>query len=467
MAIKRFSGSFKTRDDVFDNITPNNMVQPKVSHPAGEWKPAAWLPVEWQGSASKDYFVISSGKVVAFDASGRIVPAGLAKKATTAAATVITYSSLDVSAKTEDIRTGEPLLANATMAVTAEDFLKAFIERGWISEADVVPASGGGDAFSGTTGNKNTDAAAYMALAIGAPIGVAAYDVYSWAGDAPASMKYTNYQKQHLIQFITEAQMKMPQLAATSAFQATIANTAWVVATHGNFPSLANTELTLTAANLRTLERYDRESDEVLYVPAAASVEGIFLGTQNCVPEINALTAANVATTLVVSGTQIEAAVVNRKNRIQDIGALGDYFFDAEVGILIVHTGFVIASAVGDLVDFYVYNSATSQGHQHIYCVGDVQPGDYLTFDSESNFTKLSLSASTLQSEICGRVLEIQSFPKSLMERVTTAWQGSSFDASMRMPGSATEGLPDNLTLAGQNSEIVGNRMVIANIRIL
>ena len=60
MAIKRFSGSFRTRDDVFDNITPNNMVQPKVSHPAGEWKPAAWLPVKWKGEASKDYFVISS-----------------------------------------------------------------------------------------------------------------------------------------------------------------------------------------------------------------------------------------------------------------------------------------------------------------------------------------------------------------------------------------------------------------------
>ncbi len=467
MAIKRFSGSFKTRDDVFDNITPNNMVQPKVSHPAGEWKPAAWLPVQWQGSASKDYFVLSSGKVVSFDASGRIVPAGLAKN-TDASATLFTYSSLDVSAKTEDIRTGEALLANATMAVTVEEFLTAFIERGWISEADISP-SNGGQAFhaSNNASQDDDDAEALMALAISAPVGVAAYDIYSWAGDAPASLKYANYQKQHLVQFITEAQMKMPQMAATSAFQATIANTAWAVATHGNFPSKAGVELKLSAANLRTLERYDRESDEVLYVSAAADIEGIFLGTQNCVPEINALTAANVATTLTVAGSNIEPAVVNRKNRIQDIGTLGDYFFDAEVGILIVHSDFDVAAAVGETIDCYVYNSATSQGHQHIYCVGDVQPGDYLTFDSESNFTKLTLAAGTLQSEICGRVLEIQSFPKSLMERVTTAWQGSSFDASMRMPGSATEGLPDNLTLAGQNSEIVGNRMVIANIRIL
>lgn len=467
MTIKRFSGSFKTRDDVFDNITPNNMVQPKVSHPAGEWKPAAWLPVQWQGSASKDYFVISSGKVVAFDASGRIVPAGLAKN-TDASATLFTYSTLDVSAKTEDIRTGEPLLASATMAVTVEEFLTAFIERGFISEADITP-SNGGNAFNSANNasQDDADAAALMPLAISSPIGVAAYDIYSWAGDAPASLKYTNYQKQHLVQFITEAQMKMPQMAATSAVQATLANTAWVAATHGNFPSKAATELTLTAANLRTLERYDRESDEVLYVRSGAPVEALFLGYQNCVPEINALTAAEVATNLVVSGTQIEAAVVNKKNRIQDIGKIGDYFFDAQVGILVVHSDFDIASAVGDTVDFYVYNSAQSEGHQHIYCVGPVKPGDYLTFDAESNFTKLSVTASTLPSEICGRVLEVQAFPKSLMERVTTAWQGSSFDASMKMPGSATEGLPDNLTLSGQNGEVVGNRMVIANIRIL
>ncbi len=74
MSVKRFSGTFKTRTDILDNITPNNVVQPNVSAPAGEWKPAAWLPVQWQGEASQDYFVISSGKVVGFDMEGRVVP---------------------------------------------------------------------------------------------------------------------------------------------------------------------------------------------------------------------------------------------------------------------------------------------------------------------------------------------------------------------------------------------------------
>ena len=67
MAIKRFSSTFKTRNDVMDNITPNNVVQPHIANPAGEWKPARYLPVQWTGEASKDAFVISSGKVVCLD----------------------------------------------------------------------------------------------------------------------------------------------------------------------------------------------------------------------------------------------------------------------------------------------------------------------------------------------------------------------------------------------------------------
>lgn len=461
MAINRFSGSFKTRDDVFDNITPNNMVQPKVSHPAGEWKPAAWLPVQWKGEASKDYFVISSGKVVSFDASGRIVPAGL-RKHITAAAIVLTYTADDVKAKTEDIRTGEPLLANAIGTVSAAVFCAAVVERGWVDQA---VAATGRALFNGT--NDNGDAAAIMQAFISHPVGIAAYDVYSWAGDTPDSLKFMNYQKQHLIQFITEAQMKMPQLANKTQVSAiTIGSTAYSAASHGTFPA-GTSPLTLTLADLRGLERYDRASDEVLFCPSGKDIEAIYLGVKNLVPEVAALTAANQATTLTVSGTDIEAAVVNAKSRIQDIGALGDYFFDAAVGILVVHSDFDVASAASDTISPWQYNSATSEAHQHIYFVGNCQPGDHITYDVESNFTKLTVSASTLPADILGRVLEIQQFPKSLMERVTTAWQGSSFDASMRMPGSATQGLPDNLTLAGQNDEVVGNRMVIANIRIL
>ncbi len=47
MSIDRFQTRFKTRSDLMDQITPNNVVQKEVSVPAGEWKPADWLPVIW------------------------------------------------------------------------------------------------------------------------------------------------------------------------------------------------------------------------------------------------------------------------------------------------------------------------------------------------------------------------------------------------------------------------------------
>lgn len=507
MAIKRFNGSFRTRDDVFDNITPNNIVQPKVSHPAGEWKPAAWLPVQWKTEASKDYFVMSSGKVVSLDRAGRVAPAGLRKVGPTAAGTgltfthtinqsvnntvatilgetIITYTSLDVQAKTEDIRTGLPVAAADT--VTIEEFCEAVIQRGWVSESEIANDASQSYLFDIASDPTTTtvqmiadQAVAVIEAFISKPIGVLAYDVYSWAGDAPGSLKFTNYQKQHLIQFITEAQMKMPQMALST--QQTSADLsaagAWTVQSgtlNGQNMPIGTAAYFLTRAVARGLERYSVESDEVLYIPSDASVVGLYLGNSaggtadalEIVPEINALTAANKSTMLVATGSMV-GKVTNRKSKISDVKSAGDYFIDAAKGILFIYdssagAGWSVGTA--GTVKFYQYGGAASADHQHVYFVGSCKPGDHITWDKESNFV---VDSNPAFGTTLGRVLEVQSFPKSLMERTTTAWQGSSFDASMRMPGTATEGLPDNLTLAGQAGEVVGNRMVIANIRIL
>jgi hypothetical protein len=515
MAIKRFSGSFRTRDDVFDNITPNNMVQPKVSHPAGEWKPAAWLPVQWKGEASKDYFVISSGKVVSLDASGRVVPSGIRKRLPTAAGsglsltatasvatvatilgeTILTYTSLDVAAKTEDIRTGVAVTAADT--VTIQEFCEAVIQRGWVAESDVDLSNAntnsfGGQALSNTASGFLFDVAStqkvsdimYQAqqvieLFLSKPVGICAYDVYSWAGDTPASLKFINYQKQHLIQFITEAQMKMPQMASkTQQTSAALTSglTAWAVQSgtaNGQNMPMGNAAYILTRSTLRDLERYNVSSDEVLHVSASAPVVGFYLGNASggtadaleIVPANGGLIASEV-NTAVVGSADMATLVVNKKNKIADIAKEGDYFVDYSKGIVFVHAsdGATTPITNSSTVKFYQYGGASSEDHQHIYFVGTCKPGDHITWDFESNFI---VDANPAFGTTLGRVLEIQEFPKSLMERTTTAWQGSSFDASMRMPGTATQGLPDNLTLAGQNDEVVGNRMVIANIRIL
>lgn len=515
MAIKRFSGSFRTRDDVFDNITPNNMVQPKVSHPAGEWKPAAWLPVQWKGEASKDYFVISSGKVVSLDASGRVVPSGIRKRLPTASGssttlntsassatvaailseTILTYTSLDVAAKTEDIRTG--LAVTAADTVTIEEFCEAVIQRGWVNESDVDLSNANTNSFGGQAlsnvastylfdvgSTQQVEDIMYQAkqiieLFLSKPVGICAYDVYSWAGDTPASLKFVNYQKQHLIQFITEAQMKMPQMASkTQQTSAALTSglTAWTVQSgtaNGENMPIGAAAYFLSRTVLRGLERYNVAADEVLHISSSAPVVGFYLGNANgsgsdaleIVPANGGLIASEV-NTAVVGTADMATLVVNKKSKIADIAKDGDYFVDYAKGIVFVHSsdGATTPITNSSTVKFYQYGGASSEDHQHIYFVGTCKPGDHITWDSESNFI---VDSSPAFGTTLGRVLEIQEFPKSLMERTTTAWQGSSFDASMRMPGTATQGLPDNLTLAGQNDEVVGNRMVIANIRIL
>ena len=210
MAISRFQSAFKVRTDMMDNITPNNTVQMNASVPAGEWKPAAWLPTIWQNEASKDFFVISSGKVVSLDASGRVVPSGLLKRLATAAHgdTIISYDQNDVDAKVMDIRTGKPVLKADIGNVSAADFCKGVLDLGWVISA-----------LDPTTANAAASAAvkAIGREFISAPVGIAAYDVYVWAGDDPANLHFTNYQKQHLIQFFTDIQMRVAHVCESTA----------------------------------------------------------------------------------------------------------------------------------------------------------------------------------------------------------------------------------------------------------
>ena len=208
MAISRFQSRFKTRPDLMDNITPNNVVQMNASVPAGEWKPASWLPVVWQNDRSKDYFVISSGKVVSFDASGRIVPSGLIRlaEATVHNAAFLTYTSEDEAARVVGV---DGDFVSAGDSLTLQEFCNAVIARGWMP----------GEAAPGAS---TDNCRAFIRKFISAPVGVAAYDVYVWAGDDPANLHFTNYQKQHLIQFFSDVQMRVAHVCDSSATELTL-----------------------------------------------------------------------------------------------------------------------------------------------------------------------------------------------------------------------------------------------------
>ena len=477
MTIRRFSGTWKTRDDVMDNITPNNVVQPNVSVPAGEWKPAAWLPIVWTGEASKDSFVISSGKVVAFDAQGRIVPAGWAKKWAALSAVgdpAITYTSADASAGVIDLSTGETCSAGP---VRLDDLASGLLSRGLVEEAEVA-AGFVDETGTGFDATEAQDCLAVVAAFIGAPIGICAYDVYVWAGDSAGELNYLNYQKQHLIQFFTDMQMQVPHAAlevATTADLSTAALYTGALDQGIEFPSAeeAGTELRVDATALAGLARYDVDSsDEV------------------CAFALLQQPARNTERTPIESSSTL---LVRERSSIAKISQAGDWWLDADARLLFVYSadsGLTSPAGAGETVDYYHYDNSESSADRQVCVVGDVKAGDFVTFDQYSNFVKAEpvtissteggtavgdaadtdvLSADVYGSDVVGRVLAVIAQPKGLLDRVRTAWDGSSFSAADKMPGTATAGYTDLITLSPENvagTSGVADQVVYINVKM-
>jgi hypothetical protein len=423
MAISRFQSRFKTRTDLMDNITPNNVVQMNASVPHGEWKPANWLPTVWQNEKSKDYFTISSGKVVSLDASGRVVPSGLLRRcleATDPANDVIlTYSDSDKDARVIDITTGEFVTGPST--VTLQAFIAAAISNGWLPQDTAV-----------------VDLADHQAAAqafISAPVGIAAYDVYVWAGDDPANLHFTNYQKQHLIQFFTDIQMKVAHVCESAAT---------AVASGG----LA----LLSGATLGAMPRYVGLD--------MANVVGYDLGL------------GRLATPTSRTPVTFAQGSWRERSDISLLARAGDFFLDADAGIILFFEAggnqtpddSAGAGLAGD-ISVFEYSTAASAQEQMTMMVGDCRPGDFVSFDEMSNF-KVAEAADHTSQLVVGRLLALYKEPRGLLERVRTGFAGDDFDATAKMPGSATGGFSDLITLSAHHGESVADEIAVINVKI-
>ena len=440
MAISRFQSALKVRTDMMDNITPNNTVQMNASVPAGEWKPAAWLPTIWQNEASKDFFVISSGKVVSLDASGRVVPSGLLKRLADGAhdATIITYTQSDVDAKVIDIQTGSPLLKTAIGDINSATFCQAVLDQGWVISA-LNPA--------GSTPNCRTIGRQF----ISAPVGIAAYDVYVWAGDDTANLHFTNYQKQHLIQFFTDVQMRVAHVCDPVAID------------------IFDASVEVAGATLKALTRYSHlDLTDVMAYEWTSKLAG---NTSRTPVTLNATW----------SGRE--------RNDISLLAKAGDWYLDADAGRVFFFEagGNNVAPVDANGVDLTVltafdYTTSVSVNEKMMHLVGDAKPGDFVVFDVNSNFVVRDMvnAESTAGDDAAdvmdalarvrdqhewtiGRVFAFQKEPRGLLERVRTGWNGSEFGADAQMPGSATKGFTDLITLS---DETVADEIAIINVKI-
>lgn len=473
MTVKRFSGSFKSRTDILDNITPNNVVQPNVSVPAGEWKPCNWLPVIWQGEASQDNFVISSGKVVCMTRTGRLCSARYRWLGENGAAAdvALTYTALDVEQGTINITTGAPVTTGdvAGGAVTMAEFAEAIVSRGLVLEAEVV----GGGVFDPAT---DAHARAAMLAFVSAPVGVAAYDVYAWAGDAPGELNFVNYQKQHLIQFFTDVQLQVPvhvqhedlaggvggaeeQLTAAKGDQADWSGGGALAVDGTTFPdaSKAPAPLLLTSDQLAGLARYS----------AAISAGDNLVGIQLTAYPV----ASNTSRTPVEDGGD---ALVRQKSKVSKVSKAGDFFLDGEVGIIIAFddqaggggTAPHAAAVFGSDITFYAYGNESdgaAAGERYIHFAGRPRAGCHVTYDLQGNFTSIEVDASTDMDRVIGRCLGVVQQPKGLLDRTRTAFAGSSFDKTAQMPGTATEGFSDLITLT---DEVAADLVALINVKV-
>jgi len=186
-SLGRYNPTHKTWDHI------GNMI-PVVEHsegfrPHGEFRPAAWLPVQFFDKYYEDFFVILPGKVLAFDNDGRLVPAQYGVGTPS-----ITYTDRDVEAGVIDVRTGALLASGAT---------------GTFTVASVT-------AFMGRTG---------VAMAVSAAVGVAPYAFWKWAGDAsaaddgfnPAGYVKHNYNLQHRVAILCDYVLELPLVPATTS----------------------------------------------------------------------------------------------------------------------------------------------------------------------------------------------------------------------------------------------------------
>ena len=186
-----------------------------------------------------------------------------------------------------------------------------------------------------------------------------------------------------------------------------------------------------------------------------------------------------------------ESIFVTKKLRVRDIKATGDYLIDDSLNRLYFYHGGGSTAAAGTdstgvVANLYHYQSTNDDNISSEFAcvVGPIHPGDYLKPTAKSNYqpvekanghfalstamggsydqTDLQAVLDELETAveeealIIGQVLEIETYPKDGLELVRT--YGSTLPNSLyldKMPGDATEGLPDKLTYAGGANKVV------------
>jgi len=409
-SIGQYTANHKTWDRV-GNILPN-VEHSEGERPHIEWKPAAWLPVQFYDKHFENWYVIMPGKVLACDPDGRLVPAGL-RLATelVGSGDVVTYTQNDVDALVTNVTTGLPVTA------------AQLTDNGGTSIGYTITEIN----TAGFLGDTDRE------LTISNPVGVAPYAFHKWAGgdgSNPFELDHHNYQMQHQVAVLCDYVLTLPLVPGSSTEEALV------------FSTPTNN---ITAAS----------------------------GVDNLPIALN-----TVRTPITFAGGASATLFVNQVELLSEVTSAGDWHVDLDSGVV---TTFSASAPTGVTMSYYHYAAAPTSATMSKFTsvVGDVKPGDLVTFDADSNLrianaTTLFLDASPTGAQVArshalivGQILDRDSgHPKDLLDRVKTSYSPALNTDSTgarpaylgqldQMPGSATGGMPAEIHYSGAADTMV------------
>jgi len=425
-------------------------VHPEVEHseshrPAAELKPADWLPVVRQDSKFEDWVVIMPGKVVSLDRQGNVCPAGY--YTTFQTNTAITYTANDYTAGTIDITTGAAYAVNGSTTYTQANVTTGLQNRGLITSTE------------------------YALDFISRPIGYAPYAYLQWCGGDgwnPAEFNQHNYNRQHQVAVGCDYVLQIPMVPCVLSSENTagagaIANTAIVQGTQAWKSS------TGIAATGKYASLVSAGDDIVAYVFDHFPVAKQTANTPFTCTGLSSLTELTSIADVLAHG-------------------LGHYYVDYDYGVLFIwrNGGASVPPGFNTTITYYRYDTTTCTSANHAMVLGDIHPGDFLMFDSQSNYIESALDIGTapnngtggvyaadpdyslaadaaisrqIEQAVSGtvggtvaQVLAIQTWPRSALDKVRTQFSG--LGTEEKMPGSATSGYSDSLTWSGGANKV-------------
>lgn len=431
--------------------------------PSVEFKPAAWLPVQFRDKYYEEYFVIMPGKAVALDPDGRVMPAQYGLTGQT-----VVYAQADVDAGTIDIATGLPVTAAKTVTLTQLDGVR---ESGWTRALAGASKTSGFMGRFGAPGN--------FADGVRKPaIGVAPYGAFQWAGgdgSNPADLVKHNHMLQHQVAVLCDYVLKLPLVPAVASAEGvdkTATASALVIGT-ANVHNRSYTQANAAGRYNATTGTVPVADDDTV---VAIALDKVPVAKNTPKTEI-ALASDN-------SDDDLSDILVNERSAVSAVTAAGDYFVDYEAGVIFIYSSdgatlpTSLSGASGTVsITYFNYEDSAAAGTLSKFasvCGAALQPGALLVAGANSNLVEWG--GTELQDEVIGQVLGIVDDYNEGLAKVRTAYNpalGTDSSGSMasavagsasanlgqldQMPGSATGGYTDLTHYAGAVKFVIVN----------